>query len=152
MLVVLRDPTFTSLYHRKTPVEISKITGLRYLIGHEIGYTGYVVLNMLPPLNSVYAILHITQNGANAGECVVRIMITVTRLQLLSNVVCMVHVYLQLSPWKNTSSDNRIYPRVRWSQTYHYGYTPNDKLQRFFMAVAIDTPDFDGPQGWRVFV
>ena len=58
---------------------------------------------------------------------------------------CIVHVLyvLQLSPWTNkTGNDDRSYPSVRWSQTYGYGYVPNDKLQRFFMAVAMDTPDF----------
>jgi len=36
---------------------------------------------------------------------------------------------------------------VRWHQTYAFGYTPNSELDNFFLAVAVDLPDFDSPQG-----
>ena len=54
---------------------------------------------------------------------------------------------LQLAPNNEGNENDRNYVGVRWSQTYDYGFVPNDLLQRFFMAVAMDTPDFDGPHG-----
>ena len=54
-------------------------------------------------------------------------------------------LYMQLAPRHNISEFGRAYAGVRWSQTYGYGYVPNDLLQRFFMAVVMDTPDFDSP-------
>ena len=57
-------------------------------------------------------------------------------------LLTMLYLYVQLAPRHNNSAFGRAYAGVRWSQTYGYGYVPNDKLQRFFMAVAMDTPDF----------
>jgi len=53
---------------------------------------------------------------------------------------------VQLAP----NSPNNIvagFADVRWYQTDTYGYNPNPNMIRFFMAVAIDLPDFDSPYG-----
>ena len=39
------------------------------------------------------------------------------------------------------------FPNIRWQQTGNEGFLPNDYMQRFFMAVAMDLPDFDSPHG-----
>ena len=53
---------------------------------------------------------------------------------------------LQLAP--NYIDDTlRAYPSMRFAQSYDYGFAPNPLLPRFFMAVAMDTPDVDGPHG-----
>ena len=38
-----------------------------------------------------------------------------------------------------------FYPNTRWAQTANYGYTPNELLQRVFLAVSVDLVDFDSP-------
>ena len=53
---------------------------------------------------------------------------------------------MQLAPF-DPNDDDRTYAGVRWYQTYAVGYAPNDDLPNFFMAVAMDTPDFDSPYG-----
>ena len=52
----------------------------------------------------------------------------------------------QLAPWIANDTD-RTWAAVRWGQTYDFGYTPNDLLQRFFTAVVLDTADIGGPNG-----
>ena len=57
-------------------------------------------------------------------------------------------LYLQLAPFDPSGDETtRAFSGVRWAQTYGYGYVPNPLLERFFIAVAIDTPDFDNLQG-----
>ena len=51
---------------------------------------------------------------------------------------------VQLAPFTELDRDCCM-NNVRWQQTFEFGYVPNDQLQRFFMAVAIDLPDFDSP-------
>ena len=52
----------------------------------------------------------------------------------------------QLAP--DSQGDNPIGTSdIRWQQSYEFGYVPNDQLQRFFMAVAMDLPDYDSPYG-----
>lgn len=52
--------------------------------------------------------------------------------------------FVQLSTVKYGNKD-LSFPLVRWHQTADYGYVPNDRQQKVFMAVTIDT--FDEPNG-----
>jgi sialate O-acetylesterase len=53
---------------------------------------------------------------------------------------------VQLAPWKNEDI-SAGFPDVRWEQTDHVGYTPNLSMNKYFLSVAIDLPDFDSPYG-----
>ena len=44
----------------------------------------------------------------------------------------------------NTSTG---FPDIRWHQTADIGYVPNYILNKVFMAVAMDLPDFSSPYG-----
>lgn len=48
----------------------------------------------------------------------------------------------------NHPKDNGVYhggfPGLRWSQTAGYGYVPNPRMPKTFMAVILDTPNADG--------
>ncbi|XP_076138671.1 sialate O-acetylesterase-like [Alosa pseudoharengus] len=39
------------------------------------------------------------------------------------------------------------FPEVRWHQTADFGYVPNERMKRTFMAVALDLPDTASPWG-----
>ncbi|CAH1801235.1 unnamed protein product [Owenia fusiformis] len=54
--------------------------------------------------------------------------------------------FVQLAPWRNQLVQTG-FPDVRWSQTANIGYVPNNNMPRTFMAVAIDTPDYNSPWG-----
>ncbi|KAH3856804.1 sialate O-acetylesterase-like [Dreissena polymorpha] len=54
--------------------------------------------------------------------------------------------FVQLAPFRNKTI-NAGFPDIRWAQTAKYGYVPNPTLTNVFMAVAMDLPDFDSPQG-----
>lgn len=54
---------------------------------------------------------------------------------------------VQLAP--NTANLDYVggFPETRWFQTDSYGYAPNENLDRIYIAVALDLPDFDSPYG-----
>lgn len=58
--------------------------------------------------------------------------------------------FVQLSSWGTDTSGQIESPEwhnvaiVRWAQTANYGYVPNPRLERVFMAVAIDLGAFNG--------
>ncbi|XP_041918641.1 sialate O-acetylesterase-like [Alosa sapidissima] len=39
------------------------------------------------------------------------------------------------------------FPEIRWHQTADFGYVPNERMKRTFMAVALDLNDADSPWG-----
>ncbi|XP_036393345.1 sialate O-acetylesterase-like isoform X3 [Megalops cyprinoides] len=54
--------------------------------------------------------------------------------------------FVQLSTsHKGSMSDG--FPNLRWHQTAGYGYVPNLRMKRTFMAVALDLPDEESPWG-----
>ena len=56
----------------------------------------------------------------------------------------MIYLHFQLSTWeKNSKSD--AYPNIRWHQTADTGFVPNARMQKTFMAVAMDLPDEKSP-------
>jgi len=52
----------------------------------------------------------------------------------------------QLAPWRNQDIVTG-FPEIRWAETDSLGYTPNTNMVKFFIAVAIDLPDFSSPSG-----
>ncbi|XP_077421855.1 sialate O-acetylesterase [Vanacampus margaritifer] len=54
--------------------------------------------------------------------------------------------FVQLSTNKKGSTDDG-FPNIRWHQTADKGFVPNSRLQRTFMAVALDLPDETSPYG-----
>lgn len=55
--------------------------------------------------------------------------------------------FVQLGPWRNDSTISTGFPDVRWHQTADYGYVPNAKMNKVFMATAMDLPDYSSPYG-----
>lgn len=55
--------------------------------------------------------------------------------------------FVQLGTWRNDSSITEGFPDIRWHQTADYGYVPNNKLPKVFMATAIDLRDDGSPWG-----
>jgi len=53
---------------------------------------------------------------------------------------------VQLAPDRDQNIVNG-FADVRWYQTDALGYTPNNRMNKFFLAVAIDLPDFGSPYG-----
>lgn len=54
--------------------------------------------------------------------------------------------FVQLSTYeKGTTSD--AFPNIRWHQTADVGFVPNRRMQKTFMAVALDLPDEKSPLG-----
>jgi len=53
---------------------------------------------------------------------------------------------VQLAAWKN-NMNSFDFTDLRWAQTDGLGYTPNARMAKFFLAVAIDLPDFTSPSG-----
>lgn len=49
-------------------------------------------------------------------------------------------MYLQLSTYNKTSADDG-FPNIRWHQTSDFGFVPNVRMLKTFMAVAMDLPD-----------
>lgn len=49
-------------------------------------------------------------------------------------------LYLQLSTYIKYSTDDS-FPNIRWHQTADFGFAPNLRMQKTFMAVAMDLPD-----------
>nr|XP_057935916.1 sialate O-acetylesterase isoform X1 [Doryrhamphus excisus] len=54
--------------------------------------------------------------------------------------------FVQLSTYIKGSTDDG-FPNIRWHQTADRGFVPNSRLQRTFMAVAMDLPDETSPYG-----
>ncbi|XP_061916498.1 sialate O-acetylesterase isoform X1 [Entelurus aequoreus] len=54
--------------------------------------------------------------------------------------------FVQLSTNIKGSTDDS-FPNIRWHQTADTGFVPNLRLQRTFMAVAVDLPDETSPYG-----
>ncbi|XP_067909849.1 sialate O-acetylesterase [Heterodontus francisci] len=54
--------------------------------------------------------------------------------------------FVQLSTYRQAVSDDS-YPWIRWHQTADFGYAPNPKMKRTFMAVAMDLGDEKSPYG-----
>ncbi|CAJ1065841.1 sialate O-acetylesterase [Xyrichtys novacula] len=54
--------------------------------------------------------------------------------------------FVQLSTCVKGSKDDS-YPNIRWHQTADIGEVPNARMQRTFMAVALDLPDETSPYG-----
>lgn len=55
--------------------------------------------------------------------------------------------FVQLAPTGNTNHTVDGFPIIRWAQTANYGYVPNARMKRVFMAVAIDLGDPTSPYG-----
>lgn len=54
--------------------------------------------------------------------------------------------FVQLSTSiKGSTSDGM--PNIRWHQTADFGFVPNPRMQKTFMAVALDLPDENSPYG-----
>ncbi|XP_012679496.2 sialate O-acetylesterase [Clupea harengus] len=54
--------------------------------------------------------------------------------------------FVQLSTWQKGSKLDG-FPDIRWHQTADFGYVPNERMKRTFMAVAMDLPDADSTWG-----
>lgn len=64
--------------------------------------------------------------------------------------------FVQLSTWGSptlgvgtfgTEGSNDGVPVVRWAQTANFGYVPNDKMPKTFMATAVDLGAYEGGCG-----
>ncbi|XP_067675941.1 sialate O-acetylesterase-like [Haliotis asinina] len=55
--------------------------------------------------------------------------------------------FVQLGPKDPKPSVQSGYAEIRWHQTADYGYVPNPKMKKTFMAVAMDLADFGSPYG-----
>lgn len=51
-----------------------------------------------------------------------------------------VSMYSQLCTFIKYSRDLG-YPKIRWHQTANFGFAPNQRMRKTFMAVALDLPD-----------
>ena len=62
--------------------------------------------------------------------------------------------FVQLSVWGNPAdppTQGEGIATVRWGQTANYGYVPNDKMPRTFMATAVDLGAYEGGCGHDTF-
>ncbi|XP_060779355.1 sialate O-acetylesterase isoform X1 [Neoarius graeffei] len=53
--------------------------------------------------------------------------------------------FVQLCTNRKVTQDG--YPEIRWHQTADYGFAPNERMKKTFMAVAVDLPDESSP--WK---
>ncbi|KAL6478646.1 hypothetical protein MHYP_G00120790 [Metynnis hypsauchen] len=53
--------------------------------------------------------------------------------------------FVQLSTYRKNANDG--FPEIRWHQTADYGFVPNARMKKTFMAVTIDLPDEKSPWG-----
>ncbi|KAL7878367.1 hypothetical protein AOLI_G00093410 [Acnodon oligacanthus] len=53
--------------------------------------------------------------------------------------------FVQLCTYGKNVNDG--FPEIRWHQTADYGFVPNPRMKKTFMAVAIDLPDEKSPWG-----
>lgn len=54
--------------------------------------------------------------------------------------------FVQLSTYIKSSKDDG-FPNIRWHQTADFGFVPNLRMKKTFMAVALDLPDATSPYG-----
>ena len=54
---------------------------------------------------------------------------------------------MQLSATGNSNVTVGGFPVIRWAQTDNYGYVPNKRMEKVFMAVAMDLGDPTSPFG-----
>uniref|UniRef100_A0A8C9U036 Sialic acid acetylesterase n=1 Tax=Scleropages formosus TaxID=113540 RepID=A0A8C9U036_SCLFO len=54
--------------------------------------------------------------------------------------------FVQISTYQK-NSESEAYPDLRWHQTADYGFAPNPRMKKTFMAVAMDLPDENSPSG-----
>ncbi|XP_070761395.1 sialate O-acetylesterase isoform X2 [Enoplosus armatus] len=54
--------------------------------------------------------------------------------------------FVQLSTYQKGSTDDG-FANIRWHQTADTGFVPNPRMQKTFMAVALDLPDETSPYG-----
>ncbi|KAF4091770.1 hypothetical protein AMELA_G00040650 [Ameiurus melas] len=53
--------------------------------------------------------------------------------------------FVQLCTYSKGTKDG--FPEIRWHQTADYGFAPNERMNKTFMAVAMDLPDEHSPWG-----
>lgn len=53
---------------------------------------------------------------------------------------------VQLAPWRNDPNLVGGFSDIRWAQTDGFGFCPNNNMEKFFLAVALDLPDFGGDE------
>ncbi|XP_062861210.1 sialate O-acetylesterase [Trichomycterus rosablanca] len=53
--------------------------------------------------------------------------------------------FVQLCTYRRITHDG--FPEIRWHQTADYGFAPNERMKKTFMAVTIDLPDETSPWG-----
>ncbi|KAB5575111.1 hypothetical protein PHYPO_G00217050 [Pangasianodon hypophthalmus] len=53
--------------------------------------------------------------------------------------------FVQLCTYRKVTQDG--FPEIRWHQTADYGFAPNERMKKTFMAVAVDLPDESSPWG-----
>ena len=53
--------------------------------------------------------------------------------------------FVQLAPWRPDTLEAG-FPAIRWHQTADYGFVPNERLEKVFMASPLDT--FDDREGY----
>lgn len=58
----------------------------------------------------------------------------------------MIPLYSQLSTYQKDIRDDG-FANIRWHQTADVGFVPNPRMQKTFMAVAMDLPDESSPYG-----
>ncbi|XP_034404460.1 sialate O-acetylesterase isoform X2 [Cyclopterus lumpus] len=54
--------------------------------------------------------------------------------------------FVQLSTYEKGSKSD-AFPNIRWHQTADHGFVPNSRMEKTFMAVALDLPDAKSPFG-----
>jgi sialate O-acetylesterase len=90
------------------------------------------------------------QGNANLYDCAINAMVTDWRTKWNQRNPEMDITFpfgqVQLAP--NTDVDRATgFPDVRWTQADRVGYNPTASMEKFFMAVAVDLPDFNSTQG-----
>jgi sialate O-acetylesterase len=53
---------------------------------------------------------------------------------------------VSLAGWRNQDISTG-FTDIRWAQTDSQGYTPHSTMQKFFLAIAADLPDYNSPSG-----
>jgi len=88
--------------------------------------------------------------NANLYGCALKAMVRDWRAKWYAKNPTMDPVFpfgvVQLAPYRNQNILTG-FPDVRWQQTDSLGYLPNKNMDRFFLSVAIDLPDFYSPYG-----
>lgn len=91
-------------------------------------------------------------NTGNSGQyaCAIKAMVADWRARWVARSPEMDNAFpfgqVQLAPWRNQDIVNG-FPDIRWAQTDAFGYVPNANMNKHFIAVAIDLPDYASPYG-----